>query len=333
MCNIKFKNVQFLKRHVNSHMRNSCELCGKDFVRRRALIIHMKKEHKVIKAETLYTCEYCNRQFAKKPSLIAHIVSHADEKGKLACVMCGKFYSTRQELESHHEEHQKACKYSCEICRRSFKRKQQYDLHMQGHGKNQCEYCQEEFSDFKLLARHTSKKHNITIQRSVKNCRKEEKDDESVRDFQLGRPKVPKMSVVKDDWTSAHADNETAICEFCGVLFSYRQALEKHKQICPSTTNPGAVENGNNLLKCGECCRNFKSKAALVRHSHVHDVQRPFLCHCGQSYKRYKHLERHLLVQHNTVIRQTEDQVLVAVCTDEAPQHFIDIAQQEPAGS
>lgn len=47
------------------------------------------------------------------------------------------------------------------------------------------------------------------------------------------------MSVVKDDWTSAHADNETAICEFCGVLFSYRQALEKHKQICPSTTNPG----------------------------------------------------------------------------------------------
>ena len=95
----------------------------------------------------------------------------------------------------------------------------------------------------------------------------------------------------------------------------------------------GAVENGNNLLKCGECCRNFKSKAALVRHSHVHDVQRPFLCHCGQSYKRYKHLERHLLAQHNTVIRQTEDQVLVAVCTDEAPQHFIDIAQQEPAGS
>lgn len=159
LCNIKFKNVQFLKRHVNSHMRNSCELCEKDFVRRRALIIHMKKEHKVevkakdhhrsfpikhsqifcwnfcfskvIKAETLYTCEYCNRQFAKKPSLIAHIVSHADEKGKLACVMCGKFYSTRQELESHQEEHQKACKYSCEICRRSFKRKQQYDLHME----------------------------------------------------------------------------------------------------------------------------------------------------------------------------------------------------------
>jgi len=93
----------------------------------------------------------------------------------------------------------------------------------------------------------------------------------------------------------------------------------------------GVVASGNSLLKCDECRRNFKSKAALARHSHVHDVQRPFLCHCGQSYKRYKHLERHLLVQHNTVIRQTEDQVLVAVCTDEAPQHFIDITQQEAA--
>lgn len=86
---------------------------------------------KVIKAETLYTCEYCSRQFAKKASLIAHIVSHADEKGKLACGVCGKFFSTSQELESHNEEHQKACKFLCEICHRSFKRKQQYDIHME----------------------------------------------------------------------------------------------------------------------------------------------------------------------------------------------------------
>jgi len=332
VCNMKFKKIQFLKRHVNGHTRNSCELCKKDFARRRALVMHMKNEHKIIKAETLYTCEYCNRQFAKKPSLIAHIVSHADEKGLLACMMCGKFYATSQELETHQEEHQKACKYSCRICHRGFKRKQQYDLHMEGHEKNQCEHCHEEFSDFKLLARHTSKKHNIIIQRSVKNCKKDGEIDGSVRDFQLGRPRVPKINVVKDDWTSAHASNETVICEFCGVLFSYRQALDKHKLVCPSSPDP-AEESGSSLLKCDECCRNFKSKAALARHSHVHDVQRPFLCHCGQSYKRYKHLERHLLLQHNTVIRQTDDQVLVAVCTDEAPQHFIDITQQDSTGS
>jgi len=333
MCNMKFEKIQFLKKHINSHARNVCEFCDQDFARRRALVIHMKKEHKVIKAETLYQCEYCDRQFAKKPSLIAHIINHAEEKGKVACNQCGKFYTTSQELESHQEEHLKACKYSCDKCQRSFKRKQQYDLHMEGHGKNQCQHCDEEFSDFKLLARHSSKKHNIIIQRSVKNCKKDEEDGESVRDFQLGRPKLQKISIVKDDWTSAHADNETVICEFCGVLFSYRQALDKHKQICPSTTDSGAVENGNNLLKCCECDRNFKSKAALARHSHVHDVQRPFLCHCGQSYKRYKHLEKHLLVQHNTVIRQTENQVLVAVCTDEGPQDFIDVVEQESTGS
>ena len=55
--------------------------------------------------------------------------------------------------------------------------------------------------------------------------------------------------------------------------------------------------------QCVDCGRRFKSKASLARHGHVHDVQRPFLCHCGRAYKRYKHLQRHLLVRHRTVVR------------------------------
>ena len=47
VCNMRFKKIQFLKRHVNGHMRNSCEICKKDFARRRALVMHMKIEHKV----------------------------------------------------------------------------------------------------------------------------------------------------------------------------------------------------------------------------------------------------------------------------------------------
>ena len=47
MCNMKFEKIQFLKKHINSHARNVCEFCDQDFARRRALVIHMKKEHKV----------------------------------------------------------------------------------------------------------------------------------------------------------------------------------------------------------------------------------------------------------------------------------------------
>ena len=62
VCNMKFKKIQFLKRHVNGHTRNSCELCKKDFARRRALVMHMKNEHKV-QMEKLSTDYQTNLKF------------------------------------------------------------------------------------------------------------------------------------------------------------------------------------------------------------------------------------------------------------------------------
>lgn len=131
VCGAVFSKKQFYESHVNGHKRNACEVCQMTFSRRRVLVLHMKQEHKLVKAETVYQCQYCSRQFAKKPSLVAHMATHSQSGGKQACPSCGQFFSTRDELISHEEEHERQCKHSCPKCGKSFKRKQQYLMHMQ----------------------------------------------------------------------------------------------------------------------------------------------------------------------------------------------------------
>ena len=134
--------------------------------------------------------------------------------------------------------------------------------------------------------------------------------------FRIGRPKLsadhrqnkqeqPAAAPVEQaekqqEWSESTMDQQNAsMCEYCGVMFSYRQALDKHIKWC---SRNGSDASGD-PLRCSVCGEMFKSKPALARHGHVHDMHRPFLCHCGQAYKRYKHLQRHLLLQHNTVVR------------------------------
>ena len=132
---------------------------------------------------------------------------------------------------------------------------------------------------------------------------------------QLLRPGRPKK-VQPDDWASS-TDKEAGMCDRCGVLFSFRQALDKHRSSgnCVGVTegSEGADEEEEETERCQECGERFTSRASLARHRQVHDVQRPFLCHCGRSYKRFRHLQAHLLQRHNTVIRETAVDAAVEV--------------------
>ena len=48
VCGVSFKKTQFYERHVRGHAKNTCGSCGLSFTRRRALVLHMREEHKVL---------------------------------------------------------------------------------------------------------------------------------------------------------------------------------------------------------------------------------------------------------------------------------------------
>lgn len=317
ICDQTFSRRTFYERHIDGHTRNSCQTCGQSFGRRRSLVLHMIREHQVKEAETVYACPQCDRRFAKKPSLVAHLVRHARDAGRLGCVQCGLACSDAGQLELHRrQQHADAAKFCCRKCGRTFQRQQQYDLHIEGHRNNVCVDCGEDFAEFKSLTRHAAQIHRRTLKRPNRPA-----DGGAAavaverREFAIGRPAAAQLPTppaqLEAPWAADALQEAPALCPNCGVLFSYRQALERHVATCrstsPSLDSSAAAAADAHVHQCVDCGRRFKSKASLARHGHVHDVQRPFLCHCGRAYKRYKHLQRHLLVRHRTVVRDGDD--------------------------
>lgn len=122
---------------------------------------------------------------------------------------------------------------------------------------------------------------------------------ELVRTIKPGRPKKNReVPIVRTEW-STNVDSH--MCEKCGGLFSSRASLTKHSSSCNPSTNEYQVDS----FKCNDCGQVFNDQLTLVKHSRAHDIERPFLCHCGRNYKHMKHLQKHLLQRHNTVIRES----------------------------
>lgn len=131
----------------------------------------------------------------------------------------------------------------------------------------------------------------------------EKKAGDLVRTVRPGRPKKsPPSRTFRTEWSS-HVDSDRHMCDKCGGLFSNKTSLSKHLSSCEPVTNEYRVD----AFKCNDCGQVFNDQLTLVKHSRAHDVERPFLCHCGRNYKHLKHLQRHLLQQHNTIIRESGD--------------------------
>jgi len=90
---------------------------------------------------------------------------------------------------------------------------------------------------------------------------------------------------------------------------------------------------------CEKCPKEFKAKNALIRHAEVHSTKRPHKCHCGLTYKRISHLERHLATFHSKDLfderstseqKYTEDILTIKGCAtvldgrDDQPQRHLE---------
>ena len=139
-CDRKFKSEFSWKRHqdndeVHKRIENytpflNCEVCGKQFERRRRWCLdqHMLTHE----PDKKYPCDICGKYFRSSSYLHSHMKACSGIKEE-ECAYCGKKFAKKAVLINHERLHTGEMPYQCRICKKRFRTHHNYA----NHGKNQ----------------------------------------------------------------------------------------------------------------------------------------------------------------------------------------------------
>ncbi|XP_035712116.1 zinc finger and SCAN domain-containing protein 10-like isoform X1 [Folsomia candida] len=166
-CSKTFKTNSELTRHIVTHdpsTKAKCEVCGSIFKHRFTLSLHVWRVHTNRKRPK---CDACHRVFFDLPTLRHHIetihstkdrprfsctfpgcektylnqkqishhvkTAHSENPARFPCILCGKEFKTRSELNQHIPTRTTEKPCNCAICGRGFPRMAEMKRHMMTH--------------------------------------------------------------------------------------------------------------------------------------------------------------------------------------------------------
>uniref|UniRef100_A0A8D9DT39 Zinc finger protein 234 n=1 Tax=Cacopsylla melanoneura TaxID=428564 RepID=A0A8D9DT39_9HEMI len=128
-CGKSYSSAATLRIHTAEvHLLNSekfkCDICDKEFVRKRNLNVHKNWVH----GDEFHLCKICGAKV--KGTLKTHMITHTGER-KICCHICGK--KLRGKLKEHLLTHTGERPHACEVCGGTFKSKWYLSVHMRKH--------------------------------------------------------------------------------------------------------------------------------------------------------------------------------------------------------
>ncbi|CAK1587498.1 unnamed protein product [Parnassius mnemosyne] len=176
-------------------------------------------------------CALCGEAFPSYHILDGHMNAHYSS---YICYECGDTFLSANRLNKHVKVHNIG-RFPCEVCGKVYNLKRYMTKHFTvAHGQQdqyKCSYCPERFSRPFQRHQHLLEKHKETVK--IKTC------------------------------------------EICGKTFDWMPYYSVHMR-----RKHGKERNANSATKdslssmgnfvCGVCSERFKTKAGLVRHSHLH---------------------------------------------------------------
>ncbi|XP_077501629.1 uncharacterized protein LOC144112681 [Amblyomma americanum] len=135
----------------------SCDLCGKVFVSRQALLSHGRRSHGIRR----FVCTHCGAAFQQSGHLSKHTRTHTGER-PFPCQICQSRFTQKVHLVEHMRTHTGERPYRCHICQATFSRK----AHLVGHTRThtgerpfQCPDCPKAFATSSAVNQHRRVTH------------------------------------------------------------------------------------------------------------------------------------------------------------------------------
>lgn len=143
-CERKFNRktaYDHMKYHLNKEAFK-CDICGKLWKSHRELKAHLLNTHPA-PDKILFNCETCGRGFVSRSILALHVKSHLPVAERdHQCAECPKGFHSRAILEKHIQTvHRRSTDHFCEICGKGMWSRGLLNVHLRSHQESKSEQC------------------------------------------------------------------------------------------------------------------------------------------------------------------------------------------------
>ncbi|XP_069683564.1 zinc finger protein 37-like isoform X2 [Periplaneta americana] len=159
VCHEEYRSVARMSYHLPRCIKGPyhCELCGDQYMFKKDLNLHKKKEHRGAHS---FFCDECGLTFKFRTSLQKHKVNrHETEQGPFSCEECGKNFAKRVQLTNHKiNTHRIERKFLCQVCGNKFSNYGSLMAHLDTHTERRrfsCSFCNKKFRQKEKLKYHT----------------------------------------------------------------------------------------------------------------------------------------------------------------------------------
>lgn len=169
ICNQTFTRLDFVKRHVRSHLGfpHECEECHRSFKEPEELSTHKVNIH--MRKRKIHSCSVCQKVLKNAFNLKEHMRVHTGDKPFL-CDACPMRFARSVDLRNHQFVHKEDLRYFCHICGKRFRRPEGRRIHLRNHlgvKPYKCTVCDKGFASRSSYNIHMKNHHRVNTIKKI----------------------------------------------------------------------------------------------------------------------------------------------------------------------
>ena len=314
-----------------------CDICGKQFILKRRLIVHKRMVHDSTHGGSNFDCSRCDHKTVTRAGIISHMQVHHD-KVKQKCDQCEYKCKYLTSLKRHIKTIHEGVRFECSVCNVKYTEMVQLKIHIESVHENKkysCGYnCGYEGSRKVHLKRHIRTEHE-KLTYECQQCDFTSKDKNGIKLHEGGMHsgntfqcdqceyKTNWSRRLKDHTESVH-NEETYDCDQCNYKGPLPKSLKTHKRNihtnaiyscskCKFQTKVNAFLlrhtrsiHSDLVIKCPKCDYKSKDESAVKRHvkfRHIHKakvLKQNYCKICQKSYLNTPYFKQHIKFVHST---------------------------------